>query len=343
MDSGKPAEEMNRLCMAAIAVVGSGAAFGIMVQPSQWSVISNDILGELGKVYPAPTDPYATVTAGISVDRTNGDVYMLANNIGICKSTDQGKSFRLVSGSAVTGRFETGWGLNIDPNGRRLMCFAIYGSSAYSADAGKTWKKSSVSHLDYGAVDWADSGKALLAIGHESGGKLLFSSDTGETWQTLGTGFWGAGMFDRKKLLSRKDGIQRSGDAGQSWTKVSDEPIAAPVMVLFKGIGYWLGEHGLLVSKDKGLTWMVSAGTPKGATLGPMFGRDERTMVVGSPDGLFESKDSGKTWVLLAPLAPEIKVLKGGLYGTYGWDSIHNIVYASQMRMPAYRFVVGRG
>ena len=312
------------------------------VQAGQWTVISDAILAELLKTRSAPTDPYATVTAGISVDRTNGDVYMLANNIGICKSTDQGKSFRLISGGSVTGRFETSGGLNIDPNGKRLMCFSIYGSSAYSPNAGKTWQKSTLSHLDYGAVDWSDSAKTFLAIGHESGGKLLFSSDTGQTWQTMGTGFWGAGLFDRKTLLSIKSGVQRSQDGGQTWTKVSGEPVAAPVMVLNKGVGYWLGEHGLLVSRDKGLTWTTMPGTPKGATLGPLFGRDERTMVVGAPDGLFESHDAGKSWTLAAPLAPEIKVLKGGLYGTYGWDPLRNIFYASQMRMPAYRYVIGK-
>src|SRR4051812_27026839 len=86
-----------------------------------WEVISTDILTELGKSHPESPDIYARATAGISVDRTNGDVYMLANNIGICKSTDQGRTFRLVSGDNVTGRFETGWGLNIGPKGGRLM------------------------------------------------------------------------------------------------------------------------------------------------------------------------------------------------------------------------------
>lgn len=276
--------------------LGQGAA--------RWTAISNDILEELGKTRPTPTDPYATVTAGISVDRTNGDVYMLANNIGICKSTDQGKRFHLVSGDAVPGRFETAGGLNIDPRGRRLMCFSIYGSSAYSPDARKTWQKSTVSHLDYGAVDWSTSGKALLAIGHESGGKLLFSPDTGQTWETLGTGFWGVGMFDRNTLLSGKDGIQRSIDGGKSWTTVSTDKIAASVMVDFKGVGYWLGEKGLLQSKDKGATWQQIGTTPTGASVGPIFGKNEREMVIGAPSGpLFNNR----FWSLVEP---------GGVPGT---------------------------
>ena len=229
---------------------------------------------------------FCRLTAGIAVDRTNGDVYLMANNIGICKSTDQGESFTLVPGNAVTGRFETGFGINVDPAGGRLMCFSIYGSSAYSGDAGKTWTPSKTGHLDYGAVDWSDTGKALLAIGHESGGKLLFSDDAGKDWKTLGMSYWAVGLFDHMTMLASlttANGIVRTTDGGKTWNKVSDEKPAAPVMVDFNGVGYWLTERGLLISRDKGATWKVVAPLPKGACLGPMFGQDANDMVVGAP------------------------------------------------------------
>jgi photosystem II stability/assembly factor-like uncharacterized protein len=339
-----------RALAAVLIVVICMLAKGVNADPSKplysgkWEIISDGILAELGKTHPKSSNPFGVMTAGISVDRTTGDVYLMANSIGICKSTDHGETFTLVSGKAVTGRFETGWGINIDPAGGRLMCFSIYGSCAYSGDAGKTWTQSKQGHLDFGAVDWSDSGKALLAIGHESGGKLMLSEDAGANWRTLGMGYGSTGMFDHKILLSsvaNADGIVRSVDGGQAWTKVSDEKLAAPVMVEFKGVGYWLGEHGLLVSKDKGATWAVLAPTPKGACLGPMFGANELHMVVGSPDGLYESKDGGKNWLLAVPLAPEIKVLKNAKWATYGWDPINNIFYASQMVKPAYKFVAG--
>ena len=335
--------------VAAFACIFAGVVKAEPPKPlysGQWAVISDGVLAELAKTHPVSKDTFARATAGISVDRTNGDVYLMANNIGICKSTDQGETFNLVSGAAVTGRFETGWGLNIDPAGGRLMCFTIYGSCGYSDDAGKTWTPSKVSHLDYGAVDWSDTGKALLAIGHESGGKLLFSTDAGKNWTTLGKEYWAAGLFDHATLLSsiaKKDGIVRSTDAGQTWNKVSDEQLAAPVMVDFKGTGYWLGTHGLLISKDKGATWTLAGPTPKGACLGPMFGADERHMVVGAPGGLYESRDGGASWTLAVALAPEIPIQKHARWATYGWDPIHNIFYASQMTKPAYKFAATAG
>jgi len=307
----------------------------------EWVTISDGILAELEKDHPKSKDKFATMTAGIAVDRVSGDVYLLANNIGICKSTDQGKTFTLVSGKSVTGRFETGWGLNIDPAGGRLMCFTIYGSAGYSQDGGKTWQTSKTGHLDYGAVDWSDTGKALLAIGHESGGKLLYSTDAGRGWKELGKGYSAAGMFDAKTLMSftKAEGLVRSTDGGATWAKVSEEKLAAPVMVEFKGTGYWLGEKGMLVSRDKGATWSVAGPVPRGACLGPMFGADELRMMVVSPDGFFESKDGGKTWALAAPLAPEIKVQKYGQWANYAWDPVHNVFYASQMMKPAWRYV----
>lgn len=325
-----------------LASISLLAAISKLPDTGRWVPISDSILAALTQNRAKSNDPYTTMTAGISVDRTSGDVYMLANNIGICKSTDQGSTFSLVSGNTVTGRFETGWGLNIDPSGGRLMCFTIYGSSAYSPDAGKSWIPSKLGHLDYGAVDWPDTGKTFLAIGHESGGKLDFSVDAGATWTTLGSGYWGVGLFDRKTLLATiasQPGIVRSTDGGQSWSKVSDESVAAPVMVDFKGVGYWLGEHGLLETRDKGATWRLAASIPVGAALGPMFGADARHMIVGAPDGLYESADGGKTWALAAAPAPDMKVLPGGKYATYGWDPIHRILYASQMMKPAYRYV----
>lgn len=325
--------------MTILAVVLLGCAATHPQSP--WTVISTELMAELGKTHAESSDIYARGTAGISVDRANGDIYLLANNIGICKSSDQGRTFKLVSGNTVTGRFETNAGLNIDPNGKRMMCFTIYGSSGYSPDAGKTWTYSKLGHLDYGAVDWNDTGRALLSIVHESGGKLVFSADAGQEWKTLGTGYWGAGLFDRRTLLSNtSDGVVRSADGGLTWQLVSQSKATSPVMMVFNGVGYWLSKDGLLKSSDKGQTWSVGGPLPKAATLGPLFGKNENEMVVGSPDGLFESKDAGKSWMQIAKPAPEVTVLNGGLYGTYGWDPIRRIAYASQMMKPAYRLKV---
>ena len=61
-------------------------------QTAQWVVVFDQTTGENRPPLSTTNDPYARLTAGVSVDRTNGDVYLLANNVGICKSTDQGEA-----------------------------------------------------------------------------------------------------------------------------------------------------------------------------------------------------------------------------------------------------------
>ena len=92
----------------------------------------------------------------------------------------------------------------MDPDGRRLFCFMIYGSSAMTLDGGKSWMKSKVSHLDFGWVDWDDTGKRVLALRHEAGGMLTTSDDGGATWKDLEKGFNGCGVFDRKTFVATK-------------------------------------------------------------------------------------------------------------------------------------------
>ena len=150
----------------------------------------------------------------------------------------------------------------------------IYGSSGITRDGGRTWIKFKTSHLDFGAVDWADTGQRLLAIRHESGGMLTTTNDGGATWQDVGKGFSGCGVIDHQTFVATKlkePGVFRSTDAGMTWSSVSSESPSAAVPVVFNGAAYWATGKGLLVSRDKGATWSA-LGAPVDAAYGPFFG-----------------------------------------------------------------------
>src|SRR3982751_3179163 len=52
--------------------------------------------------------------------------------------------------------------------------------------------------------------------------------------------------------------------------------------------------------------------------------------------GFSESTDAGETWKVVAPLPPGFG---GGLIGpNYAWDMEHDVLYASSMGKPAYRY-----
>ena len=297
---------------------------------AEWVNISDSVTATLKPGYAGPT-------AGVTVDRASGDVYFVVSDQGLWKSSDHGQTFARVDEKNIGGRCETGWALNFDPNGQRLFCFMIYGSSALTTDGGKTWAKSKVSHLDFGAVDWEDTGKRLLALRHESGGMLTTSDDGGATWKDLEKGFSGLGVFDSKTFVGTKEktkGIFRSTDAGATWAQVSDHTPFGAVPVVFKGTGYWATGKGLLTSTDKGATWSPLGGAVD-ASFGPFFGKDATHFVVVGKSGFQETKDGGQTWQAAAPLPAGFNA--GRVGPNYAWDPKVNIFYASTMTKPTFK------
>jgi hypothetical protein len=304
----------------------SSAALG-----ADWQNISDSVTSQVKPGYAGPT-------AGVVVDRTDGDVFMVVSDQGLWHSTDHGTTFTRCDDGAIGGRCETGWALQADPEGRRLACFMIYGSSGITRDGGRTWTKFKTSHLDFGSVDWADSGLRFLAIRHESGGMLTTSSDGGTTWQDLGKGFSGCGAIDRQTFVATKakePGIFRSGDAGATWSQVSSESPSAAVPVLFNnGAAYWATGKGLLISRDKGATW-AALGAPVDAAYGPFFGSETHFVVVGK-SGFSETKDGGQTWQPAAPLPSGFVINRVG--PSFGWGAKADLFYASTMTKPTFRF-----
>jgi photosystem II stability/assembly factor-like uncharacterized protein len=299
-------------------------------EKGKWVSISDGVTSQVKPGYPGKT-------AGVTVDPSNGDVFMVVPDQGMWKSTDRGATFARVDDKAIGGRCETGYALNFDPAGKRLMCFMIYGSSAVTTDGGKTWSKSKVSHLDVGAVDWEATGQSFLSFRHESGGMLTFSTDAGQNWKDLGKGFKETvGVFDAKTLMASKGtGLLRSTDAGETWTQVHDTRPTGCVMSVKGGVGYWPTEKGLLVSKDKGATWAIQ-GKAVSANFGPFWGKEAKHMVVVGKGGIHETTDAGETWTVVAPLPPGIGV---GLVGpNYAWDPVNNVFYSSAMGKETFRY-----
>jgi photosystem II stability/assembly factor-like uncharacterized protein len=328
----RPTLRLAALCfwiaLALLAVNTSHAA--------EWVNISDAVTAQLKPGYGGPT-------AGVTVNPANGDVFMVVSDQGLWKSSDHGTTFARVDDKNIGGRCETGWALNFDPAGQRLFCFMIYGSSAVTTDGGKTWAKSQVSHLDYGSVDWGDTGRRVLAFRHESGGMLTTSDDGGATWKDLEKGFNNCGVFDHSTFVATKakeKGIFRSTDAGATWTQVFTNTPAAAVPVVFKGTGYWCDGTGILTSMDKGATWNRSApgsqDKPYSMVYGPMFGASEKHYVVVGRAGFLETKDGGQTFALAAPLPPGFTVNRVG--ANYAWDAKANIFYASTMTKPTFKY-----
>jgi hypothetical protein len=81
-------------------------------------------------------------------------------------------------------------------------------------------------------------------------------------------------------------------------------------------------------------------GTAVDAQWGPLFGKDEKHIVVANYGGFLQTVDGGQTWQRIAPMiafqgewVPKLP----GQYLNIGWDPDANILYASQLGCPTYR------
>jgi hypothetical protein len=348
--SGIARASLPKAVLLALVLVGvlaslpAGAAETDVSAKGRWVAISEPVTSQVKCDWPG-------LTAGVTVDRSNGDVYMVVAGQGIWKSADRGATFARVDGKAVGGRCETGYSLCADPNGGRLYCFMLDGPSGRTLDRGKTWEPLAQQGRgwDYAAVDWSVAKpQVIYALEHESGGKIWLSTDGGKSWKSLGVdpeireGWpFGVGVVDAQTLVRwrGRGGIERSLDLGATWTKVSDEVAVSHVMVVLKDACYWLGEKGLLVSRDKGATWAVQ-GQPVQAAWGPYFGKDEQHIVMVGKSGIQETTDGGRNWQFVAALPDELKELKvhPGWYLNFAFDPVHNVFYASQMGKPTYKY-----
>jgi hypothetical protein len=292
--------------------------------------------------------PAGKTVSGVAVNRLTGDLFADVDKEGIWKSTDQGATYTQVDNGTVGGIAVIGPGFDVDQdNPKRLAVWSLDGTAGWTSD-GSTWREMTGigRNWDFGATDWATQDpQIMLGALHESGGDVYLSKDGAITWDKLSItvlasgGGWPppafamVGVMDATTLLySNGDGIYRSTDTGSSFTQVSAYKPETRVPVLFKGTFYLGGAQGLMVSKDKGLTWQIQ-GSARSMWVGPLFGADENSMVVEDNKAVYKSVDAGATWAKVADLPTDTKY-DPQVWGGCAWDPRSNVVYISAVGTP---------
>ncbi len=328
---------LSLLSLAALPAFGQTA--------DKWSDISSANIGRLGK------QPWPGGCAGVAVNRLTGDVMVNFVGFGLWKSSNQGQTWTRLDRGVIGGRGESGWSVQVDQNNpQRVAVFSLDGDAGYTID-GTRWKKFAGMgrNWDFGSVDWASpAAQVILAGKHESGGEVYKSTDGGTTWAKLpivmnpvsNRDNCMIGVMDAKTFVySFANGIQRSTDQGATWSKVSAFQPRSKIPVLFKGSHYLCTSNGLIVSKNHGATWQAQ-GAPLDLWQGPFFGADEKTMVAAGPQGVYKTTNAGTTWTKVSALHPDMDPLyrfTTHWFGTYSWDPVNDVIYATAMSHPAFK------
>jgi photosystem II stability/assembly factor-like uncharacterized protein len=140
-------------------------------------------------------------------------------------------------------------------------------------------------------------------------------------------------------IYSHANGIHRSTDSGETWTRVSDLQPRSKIPVLFQKVHYLCTASGLIVSRDLGSSWNVQ-GEAIDLAQGPFFGVDENVMVAAGPQGLYKSTNAGKNWIKVSGLRPNPNKnfsFSTNWFGTYTWDPVNDVIYATAMSHPAFK------
>jgi hypothetical protein len=238
--------------------------------------------------------------------------------------------------------------MDVHADGKKIAVFGwcdLPGSSGsgYSLDGGKTWDsftgfddkmQKSRGGITGGALE-PGNGKTVLARGYNNQVKNLFySADLGKTWTKLAKtreGVMGWGVFGPRDLvISYWNHIERSEDAGATWSEASKFGRCAGPVLHLGAAAYWLSDKGLIVSKDGGKTWAVQGGTPPSPVRsecwsGLLPGKDENHFVFLSKEGPMETLNGGKTWILVAKMPEDFAKTHLGI--SLGYDAAHDVFY----------------
>ena len=281
----------------------------------------------------------------LTVNPQNGDLYVEGH--AALKSTDQGQTYTLVDPQfSWCGAFPLC--TDFHRGGQKLAIFgwsdrAGSSGSGYSLDGGRSWhalasfddpQQKDRGGITGGALE-PGTGQTILVRGYNYHVKNLFySPDLGATWRPLAKtrdGVQGWGVFNPRELVvSYWNHIERSDDAGESWTEVSKFGFCYGPLVHLGPAAWWLSDKGLVTSRDQGRTWTL-AGTAPPARIrdevwtGLVAGRDENHFLFLSKAGPLETLDAGQTWRLVAEMPDEF--VKTHLGISLGYDPAHDIFY----------------
>jgi photosystem II stability/assembly factor-like uncharacterized protein len=340
----------NKLAQSAllVATMVTWIVAGAVARAEDWKAVATELI--------AREKPGYGVLTGVVVHPKTGDVYAFLSEKGLYRSTDQGETWQ-AHGAPLKGRTEWPGSLILVPGTEataarpatpdQFLVATVYdGPIVTSADAGKTWTRmqDQAKHVDWCATaPEVAHPKLVFALKHESGDVLLCSNDGGKAFHELGKDFGPACVFDDQTAVvtrgrNGKRTAVRTTDGGKTF-----EPCGAwgtkAMPVWHDGKVYWLTDGAIRTSADQGKTW-TEVCQVKDGRFGPVFGANDKHMLVIAAAGIIETKDAGKSWS--PPIALAKKLDPRTPLTWLAFDSKTDTLYVAQMGQDLYRLKRGK-
>jgi uncharacterized protein (TIGR02145 family) len=286
-------------------IVGEGGAILKTVDAGEtWSLYSNS-----GASYPEYTSGaiYTKFSTVLFFDQNNG---LAAGEARVYYTTDGGTSW-------AEGYY--GYGDNSQTvyiNGTSsAIALGDDGLLLSTANKGQTWAKD----FDYNTESFYGlSFKGSVGYATATGGKVLKSTDNGETWTylTQSGDYKSALTISDQNAIIAGTSVYASSDGGSSWTYKSIDgsgSIWGLVSPKNSNIVYGVGSNRVIKSTDNGVNW-ANLTSPYASTLYDVCFVDDNTGVaVGGKSGetkIYRTTDGASSWQEITS-----PVTNGALYG----------------------------
>ncbi len=247
-------------------------------------------------------------------------LYWLSRENGMFFTADDGKTWQRVKGPLATGFI---YDIAIHPTDPCTM-YGTNGSFIYkSQDCARSWEevyRESRTGVGIRTIEFHQFAPFQIMVG-STNGDVLVSNDFGESWaisQRLGSSIVEIMadplQADRLYMTTKKSGLYRTDNAGQTWQSLAGELSKFPESLEFRrallhptktGSLYWISTYGVLISEDAGATWSpMSLITPPGSVQIYGFGINPQndsdiyyTATINGRSTFYRSIDGGQSWI----------------------------------------------
>lgn len=280
------------------SAIYAGSGFGwIFVSNDQgenWTPINAGFTPDSNGFFP-PVNAFESVGDQLFVATSGGGVFRFDNNARRWISTNTGLPARSV--------------YSLKAIGSKLIAGLQYNYGTYiSTDGGQNWRRASAPPVD-GFSSFVTMGNAVYGAAYKS---VYRSTDQGETWRELSTGFPASRLSGECLAVSGNslfvgsfyDGVYRSNNSGESWELASHGLAAADAINLVaNGANVYSGTMaggGVQTTSDNGQTWrMLNNGLPpqEHSFDTRRVGIHGSALFVGTgQDGVLRSANGGQSW-----------------------------------------------